>query len=84
MKLKETYVDLASIGFAPSAGIEVGRVGGKMEGGKTIRIDANNRIQLNCSNGVFKIKDLKAGDVVKIQFACASSPEDRKNTCNQC
>ena len=77
---KETYVDLASIGFAPGAGIEVGRVGGKMEGGKTIRIDANNRIQLNCSNGVFKIKDLKAGDVVKIQFACASSSEDRTFT----
>lgn len=51
-----------------------------MEGGKTIRIDANNRIQLNCSNGVFKIKDLKAGDVVKIQFACASSSEDRTFT----
>ncbi len=77
---KETYVDLASIGFAPGAGIEVGRVGGKMEGGKTIRIDANNRIQLNCSNGVFKIKDLKAGDVVKIQFACASNSEDRTFT----
>ena len=77
---KDTYVDLGSIGFAAGAGIEVGRAGNKMTGGSTIRVDANNRIQLNCSNGVFKIKDLKAGDVVKIRFASASATEARTFT----
>ena len=77
---KDTYVDLGDIGFAAGAGIEVGRAGGKMTGGSTIRVDANNRIQLNCSNGVFKIKNLKAGDVVKIQIASANSEEERTFT----
>ncbi len=77
---KDTYVDLGEIGFAAGAGIEVGRAGGKLTGGSTIRVDANNRIQLNCSNGVFKIKNLKAGDVVKIQIASANNSEARTFT----
>ena len=76
---KDTYVELSSIGFAPGAGIEVGRAGSKMSAG-TIRIDVNSRIQLNCSNGVFKIKNLKAGDVVKIQISSANSSEARTFT----
>ena len=76
---KDTYVDLGEIGFATGAGIEVGRAGSKMSA-NSIRVDANNRIQLNCSNGVFKIKNLKAGDVVKIQIASANSEEARTFT----
>ncbi len=78
---KDTYVDLASIGFADGAGIEVGRSGGKLAGyaqksdgtwSGGIRVDANKRIQLNTSNGVIKIKNLKAGDKVTINYQSGS------------
>jgi hypothetical protein len=77
---KDTYTDYAVLGFSDGAGIEVGRSGGKMSAGSCIRIDVDQRIQLNCSNGVFKVKNLKANDVVKISFACASNSEDRTFT----
>lgn|GEM_PF-2514413 len=77
---KDTYVDLASIGFSDGAGIEVGRSGGTLAGyalkdGKwsgAIRVDSNKRIQLNTSNGVFKIKNLAAGDKVTINYQSGS------------
>lgn len=78
---KDTYKDLASIGFSDGAGIEVGRSGGTLAGyaqksdgswSGGIRVDANKRIQLNTSNGVFKIKNLKAGDKVTINYQSGS------------
>ena len=77
---KDTYVDLGTLGFSDGAGIEVGRSGGTLAGyaekdGKwsgAIRVDANKRIQLNTSNGVFKIKNMKAGDKVTINYQSGS------------
>jgi len=74
---KDTYVDLASIGFADGAGIEVGRSGGKIDAGN-LRIDIDKRVQINASNGVYKIKNLVKGDKVAIRCASASSSEARE------
>lgn len=71
----DTYVDLASIGFAEGAGLEVGRTGNKMAAG-SIRVDIDNRLQLNASNGAYKLKNLAKDDVVVIVYASASA-EDR-------
>lgn len=70
----DTYVDLASIGFLDGAGIEVGRNGGKLNAGN-IRVDVDQRIQLNTSNGVFKIKNLAKDDQVSIRYKSASDEE---------
>ena len=72
----ETYKDLGEIGFAYGAGISVGRVGGKLAEG-SIRVDTGKAIQLNASNGVFKITDLAKDDVVRIRYKSASD-EERK------
>ena len=83
---KDTYTDLATLGFSDGAGIEVARSGGSLAGYKqkddgswsgSIRVDANKRIQLNTSNGVFRIKNLKAGDKVIVNYQSASGTEDR-------
>lgn len=76
----ETYVDLGEIGFSYGAGISVGRVGGKIEAKKGIRVDIGKALQLNASNGVFKITDLAKGDKVSIRFKNASKTEARKFT----
>ena len=73
------FVDLGEIGFPGGAGIQVGRAS-KMDGGKTIRVDVNNRVQLNCSNGQFRIPDLAKNDVVKIRYASGSGTEARTFT----
>lgn len=70
------FVDLGEIGFPGGAGIQVGRTS-KMDKGKTIRVDVNNRVQLNCSNGQFRIPDLAKDDVVKIRYASGSGTEAR-------
>lgn len=74
----ETYKDLGEIGFAYGAGISVGRVGGKLAEG-SIRVDTGKAIQLNASNGVFKITNLAKDDVVRIRYKSASD-EERKFT----
>ena len=71
------FVDLGEIGFPGGAGIQVGRSGGKLTAGSAIRVDVNNRVQLNCSNGQFRIPDLAKNDVVKIRFSSGSGTEDR-------
>ena len=73
------FVDLGEIGFPGGAGIQVGRTS-TMEKGKTIRVDVNNRVQLNCSNGQFRIPDLAKDDVVKIRYASGSNTEARTFT----
>ena len=77
---KDTYVDLASIGFSGAAGIAVGRTGGNLAA-NAIRVDEGQRIQLNTSNGVFKIKSLVKGDKVAIRYKSASD-EERTFTVN--
>lgn len=74
------FVDLGEIGFPGGAGIQVGRSGNKMTAGSTIRVDVNNRVQLNCSNGQFRIPDLAKDDVVKIRYASGSGTEARTFT----
>ena len=71
------FVDLGEIGFPGGAGIQVGRSGNKMTAGSAIRVDVNNRVQLNCSNGQFRIPDLAKNDVVKIRYASGSGTEAR-------
>lgn len=75
-----TYVDLGEIGFSYGAGISVGRVGGTIEAKKGIRVDIGKALQLNASDGVFKITDLAKGDKVSIRFKNASKTEARKFT----
>ena len=74
------FVDLGEIGFPGGAGIQVGRSGGKLTAGSAIRVDVNNRVQLNCSNGQFRIPDLAKNDVVKIRYASGSGTEARTFT----
>ena len=74
------FVDLGEIGFPGGAGIQVGRSGGKLTAGSAIRVDVNNRVQLNCSNGQFRIPDLAKDDVVKIRYASGSGTEARTFT----
>lgn len=75
-----TFVDLGEIGFAGGAGIEVARSGNKLSAGSAIRIDVNNRLQINASNGQIRIPNLAKDDVVKIRFATASATEARTFT----
>jgi hypothetical protein len=74
----ETYVDLGEIGFSYGAGISVGRIGGKLAA-KAIRVDTGKAIQMNASNGVYKITDLAKNDKVSIRYKSASD-EDRTFT----
>ena len=74
------FVDLGEIGFPGGAGIQVGRNGGKLTAGSAIRVDVNNRVQLNCSNGQFRLPDLAKNDVVKIRYASGSGTEARTFT----
>ena len=74
------FVDLGEIGFRGGAGIQVGRNGGKLTAGSAIRVDVNNRVQLNCSNGQFRLPDLAKNDVVKIRYASGSGTEARTFT----
>lgn len=72
----ETYVDLGEIGFSYGAGISVGRVGGSLSAEKkAIRVDTGKAIQLNASNGVFKITDLAKDDIVRIRYKSASDEQ---------
>ena len=70
----DTYVDLATIGFSYGAGISVGRTGGKLAA-NAIRVDLGKQIQLNASNGSYKITGLAKDDVVRIRYACPSEEE---------
>ena len=70
----DNFVDLGTIGFSYGAGISVGRAGGNLAE-KTIRVDTGKQIQLNASNGAFKITGLAKDDVVKIRYACPSEEE---------
>jgi hypothetical protein len=74
-----SFVELSEIGFAPGAGIFIGRNGGTLSA-KAIRVDAGKRIQINGSNCIYKIKNLVKNDVVMIHYASASATEARSFT----
>lgn len=74
----DTYLDLGEIGFIYGTGISVGRSGNKLSA-NSIRVDVGKQIQINASNGVYKITDLAKGDVVRLRYKNASD-EARKFT----
>jgi hypothetical protein len=75
----DTFLDLGEIGFSYGAGISVGRSGGKLKE-SAIRVDLGKQIQINSSDGTYKITGLAKDDAVKIRFASASSSEERSFT----
>ena len=61
-------------------GLLIGRSGNNLQM-KFIRIDDGQRFQFNGPNGLIKIPNLEAGDVIEVNFASAgSSAGDRKLT----
>jgi hypothetical protein len=74
----DTYRDLGELGCSEGLGLLVGRSGNKLAA-NSIRVDVGKQIQINASNGVYKITDLAKDDVVRIHYKSASD-EARKFT----
>lgn len=62
-------------------GIKVGRSGGKFAA-KSIRVDVNNRLQMNASNAMLALENLAKDDIVYIEFATASDEERKFDVTN--
>lgn len=74
----DTYKDLGELGCSEGLGLLVGRSGNKLAA-NSIRVDVGKQIQINASNGVYKITDLAKDDVVRLRYKSASD-EARKFT----
>lgn len=74
----DTFKDLGELGCSEGLGLLVGRSGNKLAA-NSIRVDIGKQIQINASNGVYKITDLAKDDVVRIRYKSASD-EVRKFT----
>lgn len=72
------FKDLGELGCSEGLGLFVGRTGGDLAA-NSIRVDIGKQIQINASNGVYKITDLAKDDVVRIRYKSASD-EARKFT----
>ncbi len=71
--------DLGSITAASWSGIQIGKSGSSISAGN-LRINKNAYIQINGSNFYYIIKDLEAGDVVKVRCQSANQTSDRSLT----